>query len=127
MTVKKLTLKQKQAIVLIYDSKTRSIKQLADFLCVSTRTIGRVLEEAGLALPVERIQAEAKTIMAMLYKHKITVQQLESLLDAVMIKSAVREMLLTQVYRTKKYPTSHNGKQTMLPLNFPSLDLAEFV
>jgi transcriptional regulator GlxA family with amidase domain len=50
MPVRKLNDAQKRAVVTIYTSiyRPKSIKELARFLCVSPRTIGRVLEEAGV-------------------------------------------------------------------------------
>ena len=124
MTVKKLTNKQKEAVVIIYDSKTRTIKEIAEFLGVSSRTIGRVLEEAGLMKPVARLQAEAKTVMTLLYKHKITVQQLETLLNSVMVMPSIHETIrhsTFQVRHTRKSPKAHNGLQTMLGFDLPGI------
>lgn len=126
MTVRKLTAAQKTAVVTIYTSNIRpsSIKHLAEVLCVSTRTIGRVIDEAKIAST-----SEASKVMQMLYRHKITIDQLESLLNMVMVKPSIQAALaavvpITQTQRSRKSPASHNGKQTLLPLNFPtSLEL----
>lgn len=113
MTVKKLTTKQKEAVVVVYDSKTRTLKQIAGFLGVSTRTIGRVLEEAGLMKPVARLQADAKTVMALLYKHKITIEQLQHLLEEFPHTIAVAKQAM-QTRHSRKSPKAHNGKQSLL-------------
>lgn len=81
VTVKKLTEQQKLAIVTIYRAKTRTIKEIAFFLGVSARTVSRVLEEKNEPLPMAVRSAEASHVMQLLYKHKMTVDQLEQLLN----------------------------------------------
>ena len=122
MTVKKLTQAQKEAVVTIYTSKIkpRTVTEIAGFLGVSTRTIGRVLDEHAVAGPKAQESIETKKIMALLYKHKIDYTELQSLLENIPQDTLV---LLTQTKRSKKSPTGHNGKQTLLPLNLPSLEL----
>lgn len=119
----KLTKEQKQAVVTIYRSKTKTITEMAKRLGVSTRTIGRVLVEAGETLPVQRLQADAAQVMKLLYKHKITVQQLEDLLYMVesdrqglnLVPSMIQ--VATQQKATRKSPSGHTGKQILLPMD----------
>jgi methylaspartate ammonia-lyase len=123
MTVRKLTDAQKAAVVTIYTSNIRpsSIQHLAAVLGVSTRTIGRVIEEAGVTASKKLHVGEAADVMRLLYKHKITIDQLESLLSHIPVDTI---KLLTQKKASRKSPTGHNGKQTLLPLNLPtSLEL----
>lgn len=123
MTVMKLTAAQKAAVVVIYTSNIRpsSMQHLAAILCVSTRTIGRVIEEAGVIASKKVHTGEAAAVMRLLYKHKMTVDQLENLLGTLPTKTVE---LLTQTKRSKKSPTGHNGKQTLLLLTLPtSLEL----
>lgn len=92
MTVKKLSDAQKQAVVTIYTSndKPKSIHELADLLGVSTRTIGRVLEEAGVTASKKIHTGEAAKVMRVLYKHKINADSLEAILnEPAMIPSNV--------------------------------------
>lgn len=123
MTVKKLSEKDKDAVVAIYRSKSQNMTGIAAFMGVSTKTIARVLIERkeGHFKPTE--SEEAKRVMALLYKHKINVDQLETILNTVMVMTSIRESIETQSVRTKKSPTQHNGKQTLLPLNLPDLTL----
>lgn len=137
MSQSKLTQAQKDAVITIYKAKTKSITEMAKLLNVSTRTIGRVITEAGLALPVQRLQGEAAQVMRLLYQHKISLQQLEELIGARdCIKQvqaaidnfngmkvsatntchAVGQALEFQKKASRKSPSGHTGKQTMLPL-----------
>lgn len=97
MTVRKLTDAQKAAVVTIYTSNQRpkSISELASCLQVSTRTIGRVLEEAGVTASKKlKGTDEATKIMRVLYKHKINADQLEMILnEPAMIPSNVSVFL----------------------------------
>lgn len=81
MARNKLTDAQKDAIVTVYTSKTRTIKQIAGFLGVSTRTVGRVLEERGIPGPMAVRSAEAVRVMALLYKRKVDPAMMEQILD----------------------------------------------
>lgn len=126
MTVKKLTAAQKDAIVTVYDSKTRNIKQIAEFLGVSTRTIGRVLDERGVASPMETRTAEAKKVMVLLYQHKVTPAQLEHLLEnyPLVVRYSNKQQQAMQTIHSRKSPKAHNDKQIMLPL--PTFESYEF-
>jgi AraC-like DNA-binding protein len=81
MTVKILTPAQKGAVKLLYSLKRKNQKELALALGVSERTIQRAIEEESAKNP-ELIDSsdEAKQVIALLYKHKITFKQLEQLL-----------------------------------------------
>jgi hypothetical protein len=61
----------KKNVVYHYQANNMSIKELAEYAQTSTRTINRILIEAGLATPVERIQGEAKVVMTLLKKHRV--------------------------------------------------------
>lgn len=97
MAVKKLSDAQKAAVVTIYTSnmKPKSIAELAKLLSVSTRTIGRVLEEAGVTASkkLHGVSDEAK-VTRILYKHKISPDALEAILaEPAMIPSNVSVFL----------------------------------
>lgn len=63
VTVKTFDEFQKNSIVGIYGEKKYTVKAIAKMFSTSTRTIGRVLEERGLAQPVARLKGEAYTVM----------------------------------------------------------------
>lgn len=97
MSVRKLNKEQKQAVITIYTSndKPKSIHELALLLNVSTRTIGRVLEEAGI-IASKKLQGTGTTdkVMRILYKHKINPDHLEAILsEPAMIPSNVSVFL----------------------------------
>lgn len=138
MTQSKLTQAQKDAVVTIYRAKTKSITEMAKWLSVSTRTIGRVLQQAGETLPVARLQGEASAVMKLLYKHKISLAQLEELIGARecinQVQEAINKYNLQQTSATntchavgqalefqkkasRKSPSGHTGKQAMLPIH----------
>lgn len=71
VTVKSLSEFEKNQIVAAYQAKDRTLKQLAGAFYTSPRTIGRVLEERGLATPVPRLKGEAHKVMEMLKFHGI--------------------------------------------------------
>lgn len=124
MTVCKLNDAQKAAVVTIYTSNVRpsSIQHLAAVLCVSERTIRRVIDEAGVKAAKAAPIGEATQVMQLLYKHKITIDQLDTLLGMPMVEHLAKKAL--QLTANKKSPSGHNGKQTLLPLNLPtSLEL----
>jgi prolyl-tRNA editing enzyme YbaK/EbsC (Cys-tRNA(Pro) deacylase) len=82
MTVKILTASQKGAVKLLYSHKRKNTKELAMALGVSERTIQRSIEEEAAKNPgLIDSSAEAKQVMALLYKHKITYEQLVRLLQ----------------------------------------------
>lgn len=70
--VRCLTNAEKQDIVGSYQVHKTQIKELSKIYGVSERTIGRVLEGAGLASPVPRIQGEAYQVMQLLKQYGIT-------------------------------------------------------
>lgn len=115
MTVKILTQAQKDAVVTIFNAKTRTQKEIAGFLRCSERTINRVLNEAGVAPVKETMTASAKRVMTLLYENKITVEQLEKIVTA--ISTANKILTATQTVLSNKSPVAHNGKQYMLPLS----------
>jgi hypothetical protein len=82
MPVKKLTVAQKEAIVTVYQSKTRTITQIAGFLGVSARTVSRVLEEKGIAGPMAVRSAQASQVMEVFKRRGIDPVHLELILDA---------------------------------------------
>lgn len=73
----------KDQICLAYNNKTLTMKELADHFKTSTRTIGRVLEERGLATPVPRLKGEAYLVMEVLSEYGIDPKQLRPLLESV--------------------------------------------
>jgi len=81
MTVKCLTKIQKECIVENHKRRNFNQKTQAKFYKVSERTINRVLNEAGVATAVPRIQGEAYRAMQILKKHNIHVDQLDRILS----------------------------------------------
>lgn len=81
MTVKCLTEPQKKCIAYAYTRKTMTQKELAENFEVSERTINRVLIEAGLATPVERIKGEAYGVMQLLKKYHLDLASLTMMLE----------------------------------------------
>lgn len=99
----KLTEAQKTAIVDVYNDGKRNVKQIAAFLKVSERTIGRVLKERGIASPMAARSAEAKEVMAILNKYNIDSGDLESIFQikpltpanvAIFLKESNQEQLI---------------------------------
>jgi hypothetical protein len=80
MTVKCIKQDIKDQIAASYRNKYKSIKQLAIENHTSPRTIGRVLEEHGLATPVPRLKGEAYHAMKLLEKFNVSVEELEQIL-----------------------------------------------
>ena len=80
MTVKCLTLSEKQAIVIDYQ-RGDSIKELAQWHEVSERTVGRVLAEAGLLTPTERISQDMQKVRKIMKKYGVTVDSLDYVLS----------------------------------------------
>jgi hypothetical protein len=81
MQVKILNDIQKDVICTLYTAKTHTIKKLATEYHTSPRTIGRVLEERGLATPVPRIKGEAYHALKLLQKHNLTPAQADQMLS----------------------------------------------
>lgn len=80
MTVQCLNDYEKQAIVRFYNSK-QPVKQIAEIFGTSERTIGRVITEAGLATPVQRLTEEASMALKILKKHNVEVKDLDKILS----------------------------------------------
>ena len=78
--VRSLTQATKDSIVEKYN-KGLTIRKLAELHSTSTRTVGRVLEEYGLASPVPRLKGEAYTAMQTLKKYSVTVDELPGILE----------------------------------------------
>lgn len=91
MTVK-LAKHTKDNIRLVYTRKTLTIKEMTQFFGVSSRTIGRVLEEGGLATPVPRLQGEAYLVMQLLKKHNLTLVSLTDLLEATPLVPQIQDV-----------------------------------
>ena len=72
MPVKSLDTADKDTIIRQYQSKALNLKQIAEFWFTSPRTIGRILEERGIATPVPRLQGEAYGVMQLLAEHGMT-------------------------------------------------------
>lgn len=91
MTVK-LGKHTKDNIRLVYTRKTLSIKEMTQFFGVSSRTIGRVLEEGGLATPVPRLQGDAYQVMQLLKKHNLTPVTLTAMLEAAPLVPQIQDI-----------------------------------
>lgn len=72
----------KDQICLAYKAKTLTLGELAKHFNTSSRTIGRVLEERGLATPVPRLKGEAYMVMKVLQERNIAPENLEAILNA---------------------------------------------
>lgn len=88
MQVKCLTAEEKDQIVLAYTHKTLNLKELAKHFNSSPRTIGRVLEERGLATPVPRLKGEAYQVMKFLNEHGLDLQGLVARLATPIVTPA---------------------------------------
>lgn len=84
--VKSLSIFQKDHIVTEYTAKRMNMRQLAKHHDTSERTIGRVLEERGLATPVPRLKGEAYRAMKLLKEHHLTVDDLARILSRTVLK-----------------------------------------
>lgn len=82
MTVKCFAEMTKDQICLAYSHKTMCLSELARHFTTSTRTIGRVLEERGLATPIPRLKGEAYALMKLMLQYNMTVDQLKTILTA---------------------------------------------
>lgn len=80
MTVKCLTPEQKMRVVRDYQEGW-AITCIADWEGVSPRTISRVLAEAHLLTPTERVDAETKKIKRIMKKYGLTVDTLDATLS----------------------------------------------
>ena len=80
MAVRAIKESVKDSIVKAYTSKEMNIKELALANNTSPRTIGRILEERGLASPVPRLQGEAYQVMQLLAQYNVSVDLLKIIL-----------------------------------------------
>lgn len=80
MTVNCLTVQEKQTIASQYLAGC-FITDVASYHGVSPRTISRVLAEANLLTPTERVDAETKKIKRIMAKYRITVDTLDATLS----------------------------------------------
>ena len=80
MTVKCLTPEDKVRVAADYQAGWK-IQQIAQWEGVSPRTISRVLAEANLLTPTQRIDAEMKKIRRIMDKYGITVDTLDATLS----------------------------------------------
>ena len=80
MTVKCLTPEDKVRVVADYQGGWE-ITQIAKWGGVSPRTISRVLAEANLLTPTERIDADMRKIRRIMDKYGITVDTLDATLS----------------------------------------------
>lgn len=80
MTVKCLTAEEKIEVVQYYQSGW-DITTIANWVGVSPRTISRVLAEAHLLTPTERVDAETKKIKRIMKKYGLTVDTLDATLS----------------------------------------------
>ena len=80
MPVKCLTPEDKVRVVARYQGGI-NITQIAEWEGVSPRTISRVLAEANLLTPTERIDADMRKIRRIMDKYGITVDTLDATLS----------------------------------------------
>ena len=80
MAVKCLTPEEKVRVAADYQAGWE-IQQIAQWNGVSPRTISRVLAEANLLTPTERIDADMKKIRRIMDKYGITVDTLDATLS----------------------------------------------
>jgi len=99
MTVKKLSHEQKDDIVRAYNLKTLKLFELAQFFGTSPRTIGRVLEERGLATPVPRLKSEAYQVMQLLKEHQLDLIGLKDRLSSVSMTAENVQLFLNQCHK----------------------------
>ena len=80
MTVQCISPENKVSLVQLY-SNNWTIKDLSCYFQVSPRTVRRVLAEANLLTPTERVDAETKKIKRIMQKYGITVDTLDATLS----------------------------------------------
>ena len=90
MKVKCLSAHVKDQICLAYNNKTLTLKELAFHFGTSSRTIGRVLEERGLATPVPRLKGEAHQVMLLIKSYGLDIDTLTTLLKTVSLSTPLK-------------------------------------
>lgn len=87
MTVQCLSMTQKVLVVNMHNMGWTQ-KDMAEYLGTSERTIRRVLTEANVITPTERVDAEVRKIKRIMAKYGITVDTLDLALSQVVGKHA---------------------------------------
>lgn len=87
MTVQCLTVSQKVDVVNM-NKMGWTQKDMAEYMGTSERTIRRVLAEANVITPTERVDAEVRKIKRIMAKYGITVDTLDLVLSQVVGKHA---------------------------------------
>lgn len=90
MKVKCLPAHIKDQICLAYNQKTLTLRELANHFSTSSRTIGRVLEERGLATPVPRLKGEAHQVMLLIKSYGLDIDTLTTLLKTVSLSTPLK-------------------------------------
>ena len=80
MTVQCLSMTQKVDVVNMHNMGWTQ-KEMAEYLGTSERTIRRVLAEANVITPTERVDAEVRKIKRIMAKYGITVDTLDATLS----------------------------------------------
>ena len=104
----------KDQICLAYNNKALTLKELSDYFKTSTRTIGRVLEERGLATPVPRLKGEAYLAMQVLGEYGVTAAQLRPLLEAVSTQTPLSPDVQAVMQIVKSYNMSPDQLRVVL-------------
>lgn len=94
MTVNTLDDTKKDAIVQVFQSGTRTIKEIAGFMGVSTRTIGRILVEKGVKPAKIKKTTEDELLLTMLRDAHIGVQQLKEIFAMPVLNKASVQLFL---------------------------------
>lgn len=90
MKVRCLSAHVKDQICLAYVNKTMTLKELAFYFDTSSRTVGRVLEERGLATPVPRLKGEAHQVMLLIKSYGLDIDTLTTLLKTVSLSTPLK-------------------------------------
>lgn len=89
MRTPKLTVNQKLHITQAIEDKTMTVTELANYYNCHPRTIYRAMEEAGLGTAAtDRKMPAGQKVLAILKKHDISVEQLDSVLSRVVTYQA---------------------------------------
>lgn len=107
VTVKCINEAGKDDIVASYKNKV-SLVILAVHHNTSTRTIGRVLEERGLATPVPRLKGEAYTAMKILKANGLTADTLDYALKHAVAPALTPTTVQTYLNQCSKEQLAHH-------------------
>ena len=105
----KITNAQKDAICTIYLAKTKTITEIAMFLNVSQRTVGRVLKERGIETPKQQYSASANKVLGILYANKIDPEHLEAMINTPALNAGSVVTYLQQCSRKELYVLFHTA------------------